>query len=176
MSTIYVLRLHYNKYYVGKTNNLMKRYEEHLNGQGSEWTRKYLPIKLEKSMPATSPFDEDKVTKEYMAKYGIDSVRGGSYVSDVLDDAQRQSIQRELWAAMDCCTLCGRRGHFVKDCRVRSIVVHTRKPRASASASSSAQHVTCYRCGHRGHYATTCYVDMDESEEESEEESDSDYD
>jgi predicted GIY-YIG superfamily endonuclease len=156
MSTIYVLRLHYNKYYVGKTNNLRKTYEEHVNGEGAAWTRKYLPISIEKSMPATSPLDEDNVTKEYMARHGINSVRGGSYVSDVLEDVQYQSIQRELWAAMDCCTLCGRRGHFVKHCRVRSIVVHTRKP-----VVQKEQSILCYRCGHIGHYATTCYVDCD---------------
>jgi hypothetical protein len=31
-----------------------------------------------------SSFDEDKYVKEYIAKYGIDKVRGGSYVTNDL--------------------------------------------------------------------------------------------
>jgi predicted GIY-YIG superfamily endonuclease len=35
MSKIYVLQLQKNKFYVGKTNNIECRYQEHLNGIGS---------------------------------------------------------------------------------------------------------------------------------------------
>ena len=122
MSTtnIYVLKLEGGKYYVGKTNNLIKRYEEHLSGRGSAWTRAYKPIKLEKTIENVSPFEEDKVTKEYMSKYGIDKVRGGSYVETELSDFQKDALNTEIWAAKDCCTNCGRKGHFVKDCYATS--------------------------------------------------------
>lgn len=37
MITIYVLQCQQNKYYVGKSNNIDFRLEEHFNNEGSEW-------------------------------------------------------------------------------------------------------------------------------------------
>jgi predicted GIY-YIG superfamily endonuclease len=78
---IYILRLEEGKYYIGKSENPIKRYEAHLAGTGSSWTKKYPPIELINVIENSSAFDEDKYTKEYMATYGIDNVRGGSYVT-----------------------------------------------------------------------------------------------
>ena len=77
-TNIYVLKLEGNRYYVGKAQDPMRRYQEHMNGEGSAWTRRYPAVSLEETRTGVSPFEEDKVTKEYMAKYGIDKVRGGS--------------------------------------------------------------------------------------------------
>ena len=79
-TNIYVLRLEGGRYYIGKSDNMMNRYQQHINGSGSAWTRQYRPVSLEKIIENVSPFEEDKITKEYMSKYGIDNVRGGSYV------------------------------------------------------------------------------------------------
>ena len=118
-TTIYVLRLEEGRYYVGKTNDVQRRYEEHLNGHGSAWTRKYRPITLERTISGASSFDEDKVTKELMAKYGIEKVRGGTYVKVDLDVLQWESLILELRGATDKCLRCGRSGHFVSDCYAR---------------------------------------------------------
>jgi hypothetical protein len=91
-----------------------------LNGTASAWTRKYKPISVEKIIPNASHFDEDKYTKEYMSKYGIDRVRGGSYVEIELDDSQKETLNREIWGAKDLCKQCGRPGHFVKDCHAKT--------------------------------------------------------
>lgn len=115
-TNIYILQLKDGKYYIGKSDNVMKRYEEHLQGKGSKWTTMYKPISVVKVIENASPFEEDKITKEYMAKYGISNVRGGSYVSITLDDVQQEALQREIWGAEDRCTKCGKKGHFVKDC------------------------------------------------------------
>ena len=122
MSTLYVLKLRGGKYYVGKTRDVSRRFQEHRDGVGAAWTRKYAPVAIEKTMPVTSPFDEDKVTKEYMAMYGIDNVRGGPYVSEELEIGQRSEVQRAIWAAKDCCVRCGRKGHFVATCYARTTV------------------------------------------------------
>ena len=45
-TNIYILRLEGGKYYVGKSDNPTKRYQEHLNGSGSAWTKKYPPISV----------------------------------------------------------------------------------------------------------------------------------
>jgi predicted GIY-YIG superfamily endonuclease len=115
-TNIYILRLQGGHYYIGKSNNPMKRYEEHLRGNGSSWTRLYKPIACERVITNASAFDEDKYTKEYMAKYGIEKVRGGTYVETELSDKQVDSLQTEIWAAQDKCTRCGRSGHFVNAC------------------------------------------------------------
>jgi predicted GIY-YIG superfamily endonuclease len=119
-TNIYVLRLEGGNYYIGKSDDVMRRYQQHLNGNGSAWTRKYKPVALDKTYKSASPFDEDKITKEYMSKYGMDKVRGGSYVEVQLSDFQIDALKMELWNAKDLCSQCGRAGHFVKDCRAKT--------------------------------------------------------
>ena len=80
MVFIYILELENSKYYIGKTHNPNFRLDAHFNSIGSSWTKKYKPIKLLKLIPNCSDFDEDKYTKEYMLKKGINNVRGGTYL------------------------------------------------------------------------------------------------
>jgi predicted GIY-YIG superfamily endonuclease len=115
-TNVYILRLEGGNYYVGKSGDVMNRFQQHLDGKGSAWTKKHKPMALVKSHENVSAFEEDKITKEYMSKYGIDKVRGGSYVEVELSDFQKEALNVELWAAKDLCTQCGRPGHFVKDC------------------------------------------------------------
>jgi predicted GIY-YIG superfamily endonuclease len=121
-TNIYILKLENGKYYVGKSDNPMLRYQDHFNGNGSAWTRKYKPIGVEKIIPNASHFDEDKYTKEFMAKYGTDNVRGGVYVENELDEFTKENLNREIWGAENKCTRCGRTGHFVKDCYANTTV------------------------------------------------------
>lgn len=121
-TNIYILKLAQGKYYIGRAQNPTKRYQEHLNGHGSTWTKKYEPISLIEVIPAASPFDEDKYTKIYMDKYGINNVRGGTYVTEFLDDVQLQALRKELWGAKGKCTRCGRSTHFAKDCSAKLYV------------------------------------------------------
>lgn len=121
-TNIYILKLEGGRYYVGKSENPMKRYQEHLNGHGSAWTKKFKPIGLEKVIEHVSHFDEDKYTKEYMSNYGIEKVRGGTYVSIELDELQEEALKREIWGAKDKCTICGREGHWAKDCYAKKDV------------------------------------------------------
>lgn len=121
-TNIYILKLEGGRYYVGKSDNVMKRYEQHLSGSGSAWTKKYKPISIEKTIKNASPFDEDRYVKEYMAKYGIDNVRGGSYCEMILDDSQRVAIERECRGASDACQGCGKKGHFIKFCPNNKVV------------------------------------------------------
>ena len=113
--TIYILKLVENKWYIGRTrNSIMNRYTQHLNGSGSMWTRKYKPLNLYKYFNGDL-YDEDKYTKIYMAEYGIDNVRGGTYCQLELSTEQKRCLQREIWGVQDKCYLCGG-NHFVKNC------------------------------------------------------------
>ena len=190
-TNVYVLRLEGGRYYVGKTDNVMNRYQQHLSGSGSAWTRKYKPISLEKCIENVSSFEEDKVTKEYMSKYGIDKVRGGSYVEIELSDFHKEALKMEIWAAKDLCTQCGRPGHFAKDCRAKTDASGNKIEHEEDSNkmpyvkhSNSKKNSVCYRCGRPGHYSSDCYtkthhkgytLDSD-SDSEFDDDSDSEFD
>jgi len=118
-TNIYILKLSNNKWYVGKSVDPIKRYKDHVNGCGSAWTTLHKPIYIEEIVGNMSPFDEDKITKEYMSKYGIDNVRGGSYVQTELSEIQKGALKIEIWTANNLCTQCGAAGHFAKDCYAR---------------------------------------------------------
>ncbi len=157
---IYVLKCERGKYYVGKTHDVARRFKEHKEGNGSMWTRKYRPVSIERVINSSSSFDEDKITKELMAKHGIDNVRGGTYVSEVLDGYERYSIQRELWAASNCCTTCGRNSHFSKDCYARTTVdgdIIEDESEEEEEEKYTYHEPICYKCRKIGHYATTCW-------------------
>jgi predicted GIY-YIG superfamily endonuclease len=110
---IYILECANDKYYIGKTNNPLSRLEQHINKEGSVWTINYKPIKIIETIETSEPLDEDKITKKYMMKYGIDNVRGGSYTKLKLDDWMIKSLEHEF---QDICYDCNKKGHFTKDC------------------------------------------------------------
>ncbi len=116
MVYIYVLKLENNKYYIGKTDNPNIRLNAHFKCNGSEWTKKYNPLEIIEIIPDCDKYDEDKYTKIYMDKYGIDNVRGGSYVKLELDTDTIKFLQKESIATNDKCFNCGMNGHFSKDC------------------------------------------------------------
>ena len=119
-TNIYILSLEGGNYYVGKSDNPAQRFIQHINGEGSAWTKKHRPLKLLNIYENASPFDEDKHVKELMAKYGIDKVRGGAYVKVDLPEEQEDSLRHELRAATDSCIKCGKQGHFAKYCPKKS--------------------------------------------------------
>jgi predicted GIY-YIG superfamily endonuclease len=123
MSTIYIIRLQGGHYYVGKSDNVMQRYKQHLDGKGSTWTNMYRPVSVERTIESQTSFDEDTYTKEYMKKYGVDKVRGGSYANMVLTDEQEATLKREFRGADDRCQRCGRTGHFIGTCYAKTEIV-----------------------------------------------------
>jgi hypothetical protein len=118
MTSIYILKLQDDKYYVGKTNHLNFRLENHFTGTGSIWTTKYYPIEIVEIIPNCDEFDEDKYTKQTMMKYGIDNVRGGSYTMVELLDWQLKSLRQEFKSANDQCFICESASHFSAQCKI----------------------------------------------------------
>jgi predicted GIY-YIG superfamily endonuclease len=176
MQFIYVLGLQEGKYYVGKTNDITRRLQEHQSGSGCEWTKRYRMVKLLHSEQSSDPYDEDKITKKWMAEKGINNVRGGVYSQVVLPDEQIASINRELRGAEDKCLGCGRDGHMVKNCPFRSDALqpqhriqgctrcgrdnHT-KNNCYAQYDIDGEPLPCQRCGRDNHITDECYAKMD---------------
>lgn len=157
MVFIYVLRLEQNKYYIGKTTNPNFRIESHFNSDGSAWTKLYRPIEVLEIIPKCDEYDENKYTQIYMSKYGIDNVRGGSFVQVKLSNSEKRTLQKIINGTTDKCFICGQFGHFASDCP------NTQKYYEDSSEDSSETS-----------YETSCDDSGDDSCETSDESSGSD--
>ncbi len=101
MATIYILKLTGDNWYIGETNDLERRYQNHLEGLGTAWTKKFRPMELYDQLPNSGLNYANNVTKDYMAKYGIDKVRGGIYTKMILSGDKINSLKREIREAKD---------------------------------------------------------------------------
>ena len=149
MVYIYVFELEQNKYYIGKTDNPDFRIESHINGEGSAWTKKYKPIKLLELVPNCDDYDEDKYTRVYMDKYGIDNVRGGAYVQIVLDTDTLNHLEKMSTSTNNKCFSCGQLGHFIKSCPIKQDNI------------PFEDKICCERCGRASHNKKQCYATKD---------------
>jgi predicted GIY-YIG superfamily endonuclease len=187
MEFLYVLQLTGGRYYVGKTGDVIKRFEQHRSGNGSAWTKIYHPILLVEVRQITSPHDENNITKDYMKKHGINNVRGGSYAQIKLPDEVNSVLELEFRGNNDLCMKCGLAGHFANKCtsavspKVRppaqsteeweceycdrtfttkyGCSVHERS--CSGQIAPAKKKGGCGRCGRYGHYASGCYARTD---------------
>lgn len=113
--SIYVLSLEQNKFYVGKTNDLARRFQEHQDQLGSAWTRKYKPTGIVEKF-TDHGFDELSTTLRYMCKYGIPNVRGADYCSIELSSEQLNQINSHITSENGSCYNCGSHDHFISQC------------------------------------------------------------
>nr|CAG8524623.1 14432_t:CDS:1 [Entrophospora candida] len=175
MFYVYVLECADNKYYVGETMDIDRRWEMHESGRGSEWTRIYEPIRIEWYGRTNNRYLEFAKTLEYMETYGIDNVRGGPYCSVFLREWTMEFIYNRLSdTCFDCgrrirnghyngcpnchdcgrrhygccCYLCGKPGHLSGECR-------------NCSRCGGNDHFTdecnqCYKCRSRNHFGNRC--------------------
>ena len=116
MTYIYVLKLEKGKYYIGKTSNPKFRLQNHFNSNGSKWTKIYKPLKVLELKSNCDDYDEDKITLQYMNKYGINNVRGGSFVSIKLNESTVDFLKKMSNGTNNKCFTCGNPNHFAKDC------------------------------------------------------------
>lgn len=111
MNFVYVLQCEDSKYYVGQTSNIVRRFEEHKNGEGSAWTKKHKAFSMVDLVTTTlSDFREVALTLQYMHKYGISNVRGGPFSRIELNSNDIKTIVAMMknnafpkqWTPLDC--------------------------------------------------------------------------
>jgi predicted GIY-YIG superfamily endonuclease len=187
MEQLYVLQCESGKWYVGKTTDVMRRFEEHKTGKGSAWTRKYKPVSLHECKALESKYHEDNKTEELMEKYGIDHVRGGMYSQLVLPDTVVSVLQSKFRGGTDKCYKCNLAGHFANKCpneektkpKPDDVVdtifacdycdrtfttkfgkgVHEKScKKDKVEEVDESKKYTCYKCGRSGHKSPDCYA------------------
>ena len=102
--TVYALELYGGKYYLDKTRDLNTRLRQHfgyedINGKtpyGNSWLERWRPVRIHHLYRNSLDTDLDNHTLEYMHKFGIENVRGGSYSNDKLSLGDREKI-RQNW-------------------------------------------------------------------------------
>lgn len=118
MLSVYILRLANAKFYVGRSINVGRRMRDIFinKKQIPYWARKHKPMGVLYIFPNCDPFDEDKITKMMMSRFGIDNVRGGSYSQISLSPEDKKLITREIRGAFNLCFKCGSRKHWSTKC------------------------------------------------------------
>lgn len=108
---VYVMKCIEDKYYVGQTDNIVRRFDEHKSGRGASWTKLYPAEAIIKLVETTGmDFVELSVTLETMNKYGVANVRGGPFAHVELSQTDIKSIFNILrqnawptkWIVKDC--------------------------------------------------------------------------
>lgn len=92
---VYTLELEMGCWYVGVSVDPDVREGSHVRGRGALWTAVHKPVRRQE-VHRGGGFDEEMMTRKYMALYGLDNVRGGSTCLLHLDDFTRERIGREL--------------------------------------------------------------------------------
>jgi len=75
---VYVWQLEDNKYYVGWSENLSRRLDEHLSEEGALWTKKHKPLSIIEICRGDKNIEKQK-TLDYMKSKGWENVRGGPW-------------------------------------------------------------------------------------------------
>lgn len=163
MTSIYILRLVQNKYYVGRSNQVKDRIDQHYNGNGSAWTQKYKPLELYALYNNCDPLEEDFYTLKMMKEFGIDNVRGGSFSNVILTSEQIAVLQTMICSSESKCFKCNQPGHFMSQCtnrkychRCDTLGHWSKNCTANVRRDGSEIGYNCYRCGRNGHWKIVC--------------------
>ena len=93
---IYILLLENNNYYIGESSNFIQSYQQHIDKRSADWTKLHRTITISKVIQQTNEYTLDDCVIEYMKKYGIDKVRGGSFSDVVLSPKQLDLLSNYL--------------------------------------------------------------------------------
>jgi len=120
---VYVLELEGGYCYVGQSENVVSRIQQHLNGSGSKFTRTHKPtgklIQRLGNINGAGDSGERQETLLQMRARGIDKVRGWKYVSEKLSKSQIQDIKENMIEMFSLCRVCASSKHLATQCPTR---------------------------------------------------------
>lgn len=97
---IIVLQLHTRRFFVMRSDETKSESRIMLEAEVLyDYPKKYLPEFIFAKHVEESPIDLDKYVKYYMILFGIDNVRGGSYLNISLPDYQQKTLLEEMSTA-----------------------------------------------------------------------------
>jgi predicted GIY-YIG superfamily endonuclease len=130
-SGIYVLSdANQTKMYVGKSNNMRQRIQQHLKHEGTRFfasVGKHIEaveeIPCRKAQAQANDLEslERNKTLELMYKHGIQNVRGWMFTTTVLTAGQEHDAFKQICEKYDLCRKCGRNSHFADKCFARTL-------------------------------------------------------
>lgn len=133
---VYVLVLDDGTRYVGKSENMSFRIEQHLGGAGaSAWCAKGGTARARREAPCTPPMQdlnlwEQKETVEQMLRHGCNRVRGWEFTQCApLTRDQLATLESLVFGSRDACRKCGRAGHFASRCYATTLAPWLRQLR-----------------------------------------------
>lgn len=116
---VYTLALQDACFYVGRAKNaseLETRVAQHMAGDGSEWTKMHTALALVHQIDDAKTTDEDSRVIELMAKYGVEHVRGGSFCTPILSEAEIKFLGKMVDSARGTCYTCHSTQHCTNEC------------------------------------------------------------
>jgi predicted GIY-YIG superfamily endonuclease len=102
-TSIFVVQLEHDKFYVGESKDPVKRLEELREGLGPQWTHLHKPLYLTEVHQFKDTSKLDTYVKMFMRRHSIDRVRGGSFEAAVLPPAVQSALDEELHGESSGC-------------------------------------------------------------------------
>jgi predicted GIY-YIG superfamily endonuclease len=153
-SKVYVVQLEKDKFYVGYTEREdCERLMEHFEGGGAKWTQKYKPVQVIEIKDGTKE-DENRITLEYMKKYGWFNVRGGNWCKL---DMERPPIELTPTLPPEIKSIKLVRERKKKPKKIKEEI---EDPFVIVKSWKKTKSGNCFRCGRNGHFAESCYAKM----------------
>jgi len=124
---VYVLQLQNGGYYVGKSDNIDARVQQHTTGVGSAWCRhkggcvKEVPTVFAGSLEDTASWEMNETVTQ-MLLHGYENVRGWEFSScGALTSGELDTIKNVIMGQTDMCRKCGNGGHFAQGCNSSTV-------------------------------------------------------
>jgi hypothetical protein len=122
-SMVYVLQLTGGLIYVGQSNNVERRIQQHMRGQGAVFTKRHKPtgVRLTRlgNVNGAGDSGERQEVLLQMRTHGMHNVRGWKYCNNTLSSADVLDIKSNWVEMFNLCRKCMKPGHMASFCKQR---------------------------------------------------------
>lgn len=103
-TSLFLIELEHGKYFAGASPDPIKALEAYREGLGEipSWLSIHRPLRLREVVAVAQSEELDAHVQEWMARYGVENVRGGSWTDVRLRDTDRQRIREGVVQKRGC--------------------------------------------------------------------------